>query len=344
MDPLSQAVVGSALPASFSYKKHLRLAILCGALGGMAPDLDILIRSEVDPLLALEYHRHFTHSILMSPIVGLIVSFALWAVFSRVKKEFLLFYIFTTLGVATHGALDTCTAYGTYLLWPLTEERYTWMNMSIIDPLFTFPILILLAIATIWKKQKIALLSLIYGLAYIGFSQYNLSLVQDRVIYEAQKRGHKVERMFFNPTIGNNIVWRTVYEANGRYYVDGVRSIPFKTMQFFEGINVKKINAAEIYPSLGENTQQRQDILRFNKFTLGFLYEHQPHILADLRYGLLVNSADPLWGIKVNITKPNMHVERFVNRGDRRKALNEIKSLVFYGTSKSNQKNKVGEL
>lgn len=344
MDPLSQAVVGSALPASFSNKKHLRLAILCGALGGLAPDLDVLIRSDVDPLLALEYHRHFTHSILMSPIVGLIVALAIWAVFSRLKKEFLLFYVFTTLGVATHGALDTCTAYGTYLLWPLSDARYTWMNMSIIDPLFTLPILILLAISTIWKKQKVTLFSLIYGLAYIGFSQYNLSLVQDRVQHEAQKRGHKIERMFFNPTIGNNVVWRTMYESNGRYYVDGVRSIPFKTMQFFEGVNVEKVDVDTIYPVLPKNSQQRNDILRFNKFSLGYLYEYEADVLADLRYGMLVNNAEPLWGIKVDLSKPDTHVERFVNRGDRRKALSNIKKLVLYGNDGSNTQNDTGKL
>jgi len=34
---------------------------MLGFLSGMAPDLDILIRSSTDPLLSLEYHRQFTH-------------------------------------------------------------------------------------------------------------------------------------------------------------------------------------------------------------------------------------------------------------------------------------------
>lgn len=331
MDPLSQAVVGSALPASFSREKNVRLAVLCGALGGLAPDLDVLIRSSVDPFLSLEYHRHFTHSLLMAPIVGFVVSFFIWLIFSRNKTEFRVFYLFTTLGVLTHGALDTCTSYGTYLLWPFSDVRLTWMNMSIIDPLFTLPMLVIMFMAIKFKKAYIAMLALIYGLAYIGLSQYNLTLVKARVEQEALKRGHEIDRMFFNPTIGNNIVWRTIYEADGRYYVDGVRSIPFKGIQFFEGVHVPKINPHKIYPEIADGSQQRKDILRFNKFAFGFLYEYEKNVLADLRYGMLVNTANPLWGIKVNPNTPQKHAERFVNRGDRREALNKIKALVFYG-------------
>ena len=44
------------------------MAGLLGALAGMAPDLDVLIRSSTDPLLFLEYHRQFTHSLAFIPI------------------------------------------------------------------------------------------------------------------------------------------------------------------------------------------------------------------------------------------------------------------------------------
>lgn len=70
MDPLSQAVIGAGLAMCFVRRERLRTACVAGALGGMAPDLDILIRSAEDPLLALEYHRHFTHSLVMIPIIG----------------------------------------------------------------------------------------------------------------------------------------------------------------------------------------------------------------------------------------------------------------------------------
>ena len=116
MDPLSQGLIGAAISQSCAKKKNIRIAALCGALGGMAPDLDIFIRSTYDPLLFIEYHRHFTHSLAFIPLGGFIVACALYALL-RKHSSFALIYLFTTLGFATHGLLDACTSYGTRLLW-----------------------------------------------------------------------------------------------------------------------------------------------------------------------------------------------------------------------------------
>ena len=73
MDPISQGVIGASLAQStVTNKRYLIIAGIIGFLSGMAPDLDILIRSEQDPLLFLEYHRQFTHSLVFIPIGGLI--------------------------------------------------------------------------------------------------------------------------------------------------------------------------------------------------------------------------------------------------------------------------------
>ena len=64
MDPFSQAAIGAAAAQSASAAKTARQALVIGAVAGMAPDLDVLIQSSTDPLLALEYHRQFTHSLL----------------------------------------------------------------------------------------------------------------------------------------------------------------------------------------------------------------------------------------------------------------------------------------
>ena len=45
MDPLSQGLLGGILAGAFSKKKSLKLAVTCGVIGGLAPDLDILIKS-----------------------------------------------------------------------------------------------------------------------------------------------------------------------------------------------------------------------------------------------------------------------------------------------------------
>ena len=72
MDPLTQGLLGASLPQSLSKKKSLAIVAIIGLISGLAPDLDIFIRSENDPLLFLEYHRQFTHSLIFIPFGGLI--------------------------------------------------------------------------------------------------------------------------------------------------------------------------------------------------------------------------------------------------------------------------------
>ena len=77
MDPLSQGVIGAIAAQSHSKPANLGKAALIGAIAGMAADLDILIRSTTDPLLSLQYHRHFTHALAFIPIGGLLCSLVL---------------------------------------------------------------------------------------------------------------------------------------------------------------------------------------------------------------------------------------------------------------------------
>ena len=158
MDPLSQAAIGAAAAQSGSRASTLRHAIWIGALAGMAPDLDVLIQSNTDPLLALEYHRQFTHSLFFFP-VGALVCACVFYPLVRQRLSFRSVWFFAALGYGTHGLLDACTTYGTQLLWPLTHARFAWHNVSVIDPLFTLPLLVLLLISAVRRQPRLA----VYG-------------------------------------------------------------------------------------------------------------------------------------------------------------------------------------
>ncbi len=328
MDPLSQAVVGAIVPMNVSTKAKLRLAALCGMVGGLVPDLDIYIKSETDPLLYLEYHRHFTHALLSIPFLGVFFGAFLWVLLSREKYLLKSYILFTTLGVATHGLLDTCTSYGTYLLWPFSDERLTWNNMPIIDPLFTLPLLMLILFSVFYKSRKIIHISLLYGFIYLGFSAFNMLTVKDIVYEKAVERGHHIERLFVNPTIGNIILWRSIYEFEGVYYVDAVHSVPFLQSFFIEGDSVKRIDPHTIYPELGKDTQQRKDILRFNHFAMGYVYELSPYKLSDLRYGALPQSVGAWWGIELNSENTDKHV-KFFNPPRDLESFYQLKNMIF---------------
>ena len=137
MDPLSQGTVAAAFAQSSANKNNLLKVALVGFLAGLAPDLDVLIQSSTDPILFLEYHRQFSHSLFFIPFGSFIVALLIFPLI-RKSMSFKTVYIASLLGYATHGLLDACTSYGTLLFWPFSNERITWNNISIVDPLFTY--------------------------------------------------------------------------------------------------------------------------------------------------------------------------------------------------------------
>ena len=51
------------------------------------------------------------------------------------------------LALVTHPLLDAFTVYGTQLLWPLPMRPVMWSSVFIIDPLYTFSLLIACGVA-----------------------------------------------------------------------------------------------------------------------------------------------------------------------------------------------------
>ena len=83
MDPLTQGIVATTASQSVSNKEKLLIASILGFLSGLAPDIDIFIRSTDDPLLFLEFHRQFTHSLLFIPLGGLVCSSVFYFIFAK---------------------------------------------------------------------------------------------------------------------------------------------------------------------------------------------------------------------------------------------------------------------
>lgn len=310
MDPITQGLLGAAFAIAFSKRERIKTAAICGALGGIAPDIDILIRSSVDPLIALEFHRHFTHAIAFIPIGGLIVALAIYHIL-WLKTPFKIIYIFTTIGYATHGLLDSCTSYGTYLYWPFSDERVSWNIISIIDPILTSILLISFILCMVRKSLISIRIGLFLSLAYLAMGFTKHYIINDYIHEIAENKGHKAERILLNPTIGNNLLWRTIYQYNGTYYINAVHFSIFDTPKIYEGKQVKVIDEETIFPSLTKTSKQREDIRRFSKFSQGYIYQHpdKKNTISDLRYGILPYDDKSLWGIDINIEAPNNHVE-----------------------------------
>ena len=312
MDPLTQGTVGAVLPQALS-KKNLGVVALLGFLSGMAPDLDIFIRSSTDPLLSLEYHRQFTHSLVFIPFGGLICALFLFVVFKKISPfNFKKTWLYCTLGYGTHGLIDACTSYGTLLFWPFSDIRIAWNNISIIDPLFTIPLILLIALATIKKKNVYSKIALGWAVTYlmIGMYLHNVAINVGKEI--AEQRGHTITRIKAKPSFGNLILWKTIYETDNQFYVDATNLLFNKIIP---GESIKKLNQEEDFPWLKEESQQYKDVERFKWFSNDFLAVNpqNKNQIIDIRYSGIPNEIGGLWGVQLNPNKHNQEHVEFVS-------------------------------
>ena len=304
MDPLTQGVLGATLPQATAAKKGTAASAgLLGFLAGMAADLDVLIRSSTDPLLFLEYHRQFTHSLIFIPVGGLLCALLLHRLLGRRRNlTFRQSFLFCTLGYATHALLDACTTYGTMLFWPFSEVRIAWNTISIIDPLFTLPMLLLIVLAGVRKQPVFARIALVWAVAYMSLGLWQRNQAMEMGYEIAMERGHTPLRLEAKPSFANLLVWKVVYETQSKFYVDAVRASV--SPEVFPGSSIDKLEVARDFPWLDKNSQQARDIERFRWFSDGYVARDPMHHnrIIDIRYSMIPNEVAPLWSIELQRT------------------------------------------
>ncbi len=310
MDPISQGALGALAAATVSKPDRFRYAVAIGWIGGMLADADIFIRSETDPLLNIEYHRHFSHSLIFIPIGGLVCAGLLW-LFLRSRVGFRELLPYATAGYATCGLLDACTSYGTQLLWPFSNLRIAWSVISIIDPVFTGTILCLLGLGWIRSGRKWIWLGCGFVLAYLSLGALQNQRALSALVELAESRGDaNADRFTVKPSIGNLVVWRGIYEIEGELQVDAIRVSPLSgEIRVYEGERIQRVDLKRLKDALPEGSELRRDLDRFDHFSAGYLGWHpdNPNVIGDARYAMLPQSSIPLWGIEFDPSQPNRH-------------------------------------
>lgn len=325
MDLLTQGLLGSALAQSGAKKQQLKTATWVGFLAGMLADADALIQSSSDPLLYVEYHRHFSHSIFFVPIGALIAALILWPLVKQ-KLVFKELYLYTFLGYSLSGVLDACTSYGTHIFWPLINERIAWNFISIIDPIFSLILIAAILFSLQRKNIKYARTGLILAVAYMSIGMVQKNRAEDVMFELAESRQHEIQRYVVKPTLGNLILWRSVYQANDQLYVDGIR-VGLSDHKVIQGKSVALFKLDDETKEQLKDTVLYQDIIRFQKFSDGYIgiSPNYENILSDVRYSNDLFGVNPLWGIELNMDKPNEHARfnfyRSFSKEDRQKFL-----------------------
>lgn len=310
MDVITQGVIGAAAAQCGAPPERLRVAALAGAVAGLLPDLDVLIRTPSDPLLFLEYHRHFTHSLFFIP-VGAVLAAWLTRLLTRRRESVRDLLWPCLLGITTHGLLDAATSYGTLLLWPFSDARIAWHVIAIVDPLFTLLLALGVGLAA-WKGRRgAARAGMALALAYLGLGVVQLQRAETAQAQLMADRGHVGERPQIKPSIGNNILYRAFYTHEERYYVDAIRVPWFGEAKVYPGDHTPALDLDAYIDRYALDALRRADIARFAHFSDGYLIEDPRScgILSDFRYAAVPDAIAPLWGIDVLGTPVGEHLE-----------------------------------
>lgn len=131
-------------------------------------------------------------------------------------KDLWLIYFVT---LATHLFLDTCTTYGTGLLEPFNNGRFTLNNISVADLFFTIPALILLVIG-ILRYRDLLFIKLSLGWCCIYLVLTFMNGVYMNKVFTSSLESHQIHsgKKLVSPSILNNFLWYTVAEGDTAFY------------------------------------------------------------------------------------------------------------------------------
>ncbi len=310
MDLLTQGLLGAGMAQSGARREETRIATGIGFFAGIIADADILIQSENDPLLNIEFHRHFTHSIFFVPFGALIAAVLIWP-FLRKRLSFARLYLLAFLGYCLSGVLDALTSYGTHLLWPLNDSRLALNIISVIDPVFTLILLVAVIYAFRKYSSTVARAGLLLAGVYLSFGWMQLQRAEGIAETLAAENGHTVERLLVKPTLANLILWRSIYQSDGRLYVNAIRISPFSDARIYPGDSIALFDLSRDMPDLPASSVLAKDIARFTHFSDGLvaLWPERPEVMIDVRYSNLPMTVSPLWGIEIDTAQPDQHAQ-----------------------------------
>jgi len=314
LDLLTQGLLGGTLALSFANSKESRTASGIGFAAALLADADVFIGAGSDPLLNIEFHRHFTHALIFIPVGALIAALLLWPLL-RKHLEFKRIYAYALLGYATAGLLDACTSYGTHLLWPFSEARIAWSIIAIVDPVFSLLLLIALILGFKNYRPRPARIGLGLAGAYLLLGLWQHQNALQAALDLAAGRDHEVQRILVKPTIANLVLWRSVYQSGDRFHVDAIR-VGLGAARVYPGASLRQFDPERDLPDLQPDSVLTDDIARFSALADDYVVMDpgRSKVLTDIRYSMLPTTVTPMWGIDLNVASKSQHASFVVYR------------------------------
>lgn len=285
MDSLTQAVLGASLQGAMLGRWQGRRALLYGAALGTLPDLDVLI-SYGDAVANMTYHRGFSHSLLITGLLSVILAWFIRRFRSHPGYSGMRLWLCIWLVLTTHILLDAFTTYGTQLFWPLTTPPVAISSIFIIDPLYTLPLLLALIFglavglrrALGLRLQYVALtLSSLYLLSTLAGKQ----MADQRLAQALAKADIQPQVIFSSPTPFNTLLWRVV-AVDGDEYYEGLTSWFDKQPPQLEHLPRRAKEAQAVL----ESSPQHQRLRWFSNDLLRYDLIDGQWVVTDLRLGM----------------------------------------------------------
>ncbi|MBE7465742.1 MAG: metal-dependent hydrolase [Planctomycetes bacterium] len=301
MDTVTQAALGAAIGEAGFRRRLGPQATLFGALCGIFPDADVAL-TWIDEWSMLTQHRGATHSLALMPLWIPLFGWLGWRLWKR-HGELRTWMHLAGWALVTHALLDWCTAYGTMLLWPFSMHRFALDAVSVLDPTYTLPLLLALALARLkWVPERWAIRAnagaLVFSTAYLvlGFvqSQRAIELARTQL---AKDRAYAPVEVRAVPTFFNVWVWRVLArDAQGHLRLGFVSTWSPRPMTWIELPRPVEPDAARLVRTVLESPRGRD----FEWFAQGMLstrverrVDGSTVELLDQRLGLVTRSADP---------------------------------------------------
>jgi inner membrane protein len=217
VDSITHALTGVVIAKAIDDEKIGNWGTIAGLSMGFFPDTDFVL-GLFNRQFYLEYHRDFTHSLLLIPFYALFFS---W-VFVKISKRpcFWSFYKICLPVLVSHVILDLLTSYGTMILSPFHEHRFSWDLVFIVDLIFSGIVFFPFLFSFFWKKKA----KWICRGSIVGLSVYILFCwVQHNRAIELTKRfskdlREKVVQVASLPQPLSPFRWANYVETNERVY------------------------------------------------------------------------------------------------------------------------------
>lgn len=298
MDPITHAALGAASAQLLFGKYNKHIPWQAGALAAMAPDLDILFAYSQNPLSLEYWHRHFTHSLCFIPIGAMIVTLFLIC-FPHFRRHWKITMGSCLIAYATHSLLDALTSYGTLLLWPWSDTRFSWDVIAIIDPLFTVPLVIGTAWSIIFHQSKAILMVFAFCAALLLLNTIQHQRALDAIEEYAYQNDLKIKAVRVMPELASSTQWRAIIKQHQCSTIAEIATPLW---------GKSKVSARGNFPNLSDkylpnnrSKEQEEGLEIFSWFAdqQVLIANTNPLILADGRYTVGDNPIYSLWGIQL---------------------------------------------